>query len=137
MPAANVVGEVGKGYKIAIEILNEGRIGIAAQMVGLAKGVFAKAAKYTWERKQFGQAVGDFQAMQVQLAEAATKIEAASLLTYNAARLKEQKISFVKESAMAKWYASRVANEVSQKAIEWCGGVGYTRETGSRSQQPT
>lgn len=102
-------------------------------MVGLAKGVFEKAAKYSWERKQFGQPVGDFQAMQVQLAEAATKIEAASLMTYNAARMKEEGQPFVKHAAMAKWYASRVANEVSQKAIEWCGGVGYTRETGSES----
>lgn len=130
VPAANVVGEVGKGYKIAIEILNEGRIGIAAQMLGLARGVFDKAVKYTYDRKQFGKPVGEFQAMQVQMAEAAIKIEAARLLTYNAARLKEEKKPFTKEAAMAKWYASQVANQVSQKCIEWCGGVGYTRETG-------
>lgn len=151
VPANQVIGEVGKGYKIAIEILNEGRIGIAAQMLGLAQGAYNKSVKYAYERKQFGQPVGEFQAMQVQFAEAATEIEgkfsnclnttvvsaehlffsAGRLLCYNAARMKEEGRPFTKEAAMAKWYASQVANKVSRKAIEWAGGVGYTRETGS------
>lgn len=156
VPANQVIGEVGKGYKIAIEILNEGRIGIAAQMLGLAQGAYEKSVKYAYERKQFGQPVGEFQAMQVQFAEAATEIEgsraitltciariksntecfvqpAGRLLCYNAARMKEEGRPFTKEAAMAKWYASQVANKVSRKAIEWAGGVGYTRETGSKS----
>lgn len=130
VPANQVIGEVGKGYKIAIEILNEGRIGIAAQMLGLAQGAYDKSVRYAYERKQFGQPVGEFQAMQVQFAEAATEIEAGRLLCYNAARMKEEGRPFTKEAAMAKWYASQVANKVSRKAIEWAGGVGYTRETG-------
>lgn len=128
--AENVIGGEGKGYKIAIEILNEGRIGIAGQMIGLAQGAFEKAVPYTYERKQFGQAVGTFQGMAFQIAEAATEIEAARLLTYNAARRKEQRLDFTKEAAMAKWYSSVVAQKVSGQAIEWCGGVGFTRETG-------
>lgn len=116
--------------RYAIEILNEGRIGIAAQMVGLAQGAFNKSVPYTFQRKQFGQAVGSFQGMQMQFAEVATEIEAARLLTYNAARMKEEGKDFVQQAAMAKWYASVVAQKASGMAIEWAGGVGFTRETG-------
>jgi hypothetical protein len=130
VPAKNVVGEIGKGYKIAIEILNEGRIGIAAQMVGLAQGAFDKSVAYAYQRKQFGKPVGEFQGMAFQFAEVQTKIEAARLLTYNASRMKEEGKNFTKEAAMAKWYSSVVAQEAAGKAIEWAGGVGFTRETG-------
>ncbi|KAI0695724.1 acyl-CoA oxidase [Cytidiella melzeri] len=130
VPQENVLGEVGKGYKIAIEILNEGRIGIAAQMLGLAQGAFDKAVPYTYERKQFGQPVGTFQGMQFSIAEAAISIESARLLTYNAARLKDEGREFTTEAAMAKYWASVVAQRVSGAAIEWAGGVGFTRETG-------
>ncbi|CAG7852630.1 Short/branched chain specific acyl-CoA dehydrogenase, mitochondrial Short=SBCAD; AltName: Full=2-methyl branched chain acyl-CoA dehydrogenase; Short=2-MEBCAD; AltName: Full=2-methylbutyryl-coenzyme A dehydrogenase; Short=2-methylbutyryl-CoA dehydrogenase; Flags: Precursor [Serendipita indica DSM 11827] len=130
VPEENIIGGLGKGYKIAIEILNEGRIGIAAQMLGLAQGAFDKAVPYTYERKQFGQPVGTFQGMAFQIAEAATQIEAARLLTYNAARRKEEGLPFTKEAAMAKYFASVVAQKVSGSAIEWAGGVGFTRETG-------
>jgi short/branched chain acyl-CoA dehydrogenase len=128
IPASSVLGQVGKGYKYAIDILNEGRIGIAAQMIGLAQGVFDEAVPYTFQRKQFGQVVGDFQGMQHQYAQVATEIEAARLLTYNAARLKEQGLPFIKEAAMAKLYSSQVAEKAASKAIEWIGGVGFTRE---------
>ncbi|KAI0706936.1 acyl-CoA oxidase [Cerioporus squamosus] len=130
VPAENVIGGEGKGYKIAIEILNEGRIGIAGQMLGLAQGAFDKAVPYTFQRSQFGKPVGTFQGMQFQQAEAAIEIEAARLLTYNAARRKEEGLDFVREAAMAKYYASQVAQKVSGAAIEWCGGIGFTRETG-------
>ncbi|KAM5540575.1 hypothetical protein V8D89_005606 [Ganoderma adspersum] len=130
VPAENVLGGEGKGYKIAIEILNEGRIGIAAQMLGLAQGAFDKAVPYTFQRTQFGKAIGTFQGMQFQQAEAAIEIEAARLLTYNAARRKEEGREFAREAAMAKYVASQVAQKVSGAAIEWAGGVGFTRETG-------
>ncbi|KAK7471300.1 hypothetical protein VKT23_002709 [Stygiomarasmius scandens] len=130
IPKENIIGGEGKGYKIAIEILNEGRIGIAAQMLGLAQGAFSLSVPYTYTRTQFGQPIGNFQGMSFQFAEAATQIEAARLLTYNAARRKENGLPFVKEAAMAKWYASKVAESVSGKAIEWMGGTGFTRETG-------
>ncbi|KZT62099.1 acyl-CoA oxidase [Calocera cornea HHB12733] len=134
VPEENIMGgeaAIGQGYKIAIEILNEGRIGIAGQMVGLAQGAFDKAVPYTYERKQFGKAIGEFQGMQFQMAEVATEIEAARLLTYNAARRrKEEGREFLKEAAMAKYYASQVAQKAAGAAIEWCGGVGFTRETG-------
>ncbi|KAI8352859.1 acyl-CoA dehydrogenase/oxidase [Choanephora cucurbitarum] len=130
VPKENILGEVGKGYKYAIEILNEGRIGIAAQMVGTAQGAFDIALPYLFQRKQFNQYIGDFQSMQHQYAEIAIEIEAARLLTYNAARMKEEGRSFVKEAAMAKYYASQVAERAASKAIEWCGGVGFTRELG-------
>ncbi|KAJ9092031.1 hypothetical protein QFC21_007011 [Naganishia friedmannii] len=130
VPKENVVGEVGKGYKIAIDILNEGRIGIAAQMIGLAQGAFDQAVTYAYTRKQFGKAVGDNQGMAFQFADVLTEIEAARLLTYNAARLKEQGKPFVREAAMAKYYASNVAQRASGMAIEWAGGVGFTREVG-------
>ncbi|RKO84255.1 acyl-CoA dehydrogenase/oxidase [Blyttiomyces helicus] len=128
IPEENVLGEVGKGYKYAIEILNEGRIGIAAQMIGLAQGAFDSALPYMYQRKQFGTAIGDFQGMQFQVAQIATEIEAARLMTYNAARLKEQGHDFVKEAAMAKLYSSQIAEKAASKAIEWVGGVGFTRE---------
>ncbi|GFZ44980.1 hypothetical protein JCM24511_02706, partial [Saitozyma sp. JCM 24511] len=128
VPKENIVGEIGKGYKIAIEILNEGRIGIAAQMIGLAQGAFDHAVGYAYQRKQFGKLVGDFQKMGHDFAEAAIKIEAARLLTYNAARLKEEGRPFTQQAAMAKYYASVIAQEVSGAAIEWTGGVGFTRD---------
>ncbi|KAJ7593462.1 acyl-CoA oxidase [Mycena floridula] len=131
VPAENVIGGEGNGYKIAIQILNEGRIGIASQMLGLAQGAFALSVPYTYARKQFGQPVGTFQGMAFQIAAAATKIETARLLTYNAARRKEMGLDFVKEAAMAKWWAGEVAGEVSGKAIEWMGGTGFTRESGA------
>ncbi|ODQ55412.1 acyl-CoA dehydrogenase NM domain-like protein [Saitoella complicata NRRL Y-17804] len=129
VPKENLVGEEGQGYKYAIEILNEGRIGIAAQMIGLARGAFDMAINYGInERKQFGKYIGENQGMQYQYAEAAMQIEAARLLTYNAARLKEANKPFIKEAAMAKLYASRVAQSVASSAVDWMGGVGFTRE---------
>ncbi|KAJ1917532.1 hypothetical protein H4219_003165 [Mycoemilia scoparia] len=128
VPESNVVGELGKGYRYAIEILNEGRIGIAAQMLGIAQGVYEQTMPYLFQRKQFNTYIGDFQGMQHQYAKIATDIEAARLLTYNAARLKEEGKSFVKEAAMAKLFACQVAEESASKCIEWLGGVGFTRE---------
>ncbi|KAL7754225.1 hypothetical protein RI367_000206 [Sorochytrium milnesiophthora] len=128
VPAENILGEIGKGYKYSIEILNEGRIGIAAQMIGCAQGAFDNALPYMFQRKQFGQEIGTFQAMQHQYAQVAVEIEAARLLTYNAARLKEQGKSFIKEAAMAKLYASQVADRATSRAVEWMGGVGFTRD---------
>ncbi|KAF9516548.1 hypothetical protein BS47DRAFT_1380948 [Hydnum rufescens UP504] len=133
VPIENVLGgpeAIGKGYKVAIEILNEGRIGIAAQMIGLAQGAFDKSVAYAFQRKQFGKAIGEFQGMGFQFAEVATEIEAAKLLTYNAARRKEEGRSFTKEAAMAKYYSSVVAQKAAGSAIEWAGGVGFTRESG-------
>ena len=127
-PKQNALGEPGKGYKIAIETLNEGRIGIGAQMAGLAQGAFELALQYSKERAQFGKPISEFQAVQFELAEMATRIEAARLLTYNAARLRDVGSAFVKESAMAKLYASRAAEYVASKAIEIHGGYGFTRE---------
>ncbi|KAJ2305944.1 hypothetical protein IWW55_001686 [Coemansia sp. RSA 2706] len=128
VPVENVLGEVGKGYKIAIEILNEGRIGIAAQMLGLAQGAFDNTMPYLFQRKQFNTRIGDFQGMQHQYAQIATEIEAARLLTYNAARLKGEGKPFTKQAAMAKLYASQVAERASSRAVEWMGGLGFTRE---------
>jgi butyryl-CoA dehydrogenase/short/branched chain acyl-CoA dehydrogenase len=128
VPKENALGEPGKGYKIAIETLNEGRIGIGAQMAGLAEGAFELALKYAQERQQFGKPIAEFQAVQFELAEMATQIEAARLLTYNAARLRDLRLPFVKESAMAKLFASRAAERVASKAIEIHGGYGFTRE---------
>jgi short/branched chain acyl-CoA dehydrogenase len=128
VPKANVLGEPGQGYKIAIETLNEGRIGIGAQMAGLAQGAYEQALKYAGERKQFGKAIAEFQAVQFELAEMATQIEAARLLTYNAARLRDVGEPFVKEAAMAKLFASRAAERVASRAIEVHGGYGFTRE---------
>ncbi|MEQ1605084.1 MAG: acyl-CoA dehydrogenase [Pyrinomonadaceae bacterium] len=128
VPKENVLGEVGKGYKISIETLNEGRVGIGAQMLGIAQGAFEAAVKYTKEREQFGQAIGNFQAVQFQLAEMALEIEATRLLVYNAARLKDAGRPFLKEAAMAKLYSSRCAEAVSSKAIELFGGYGYVKD---------
>ena len=128
VPKENVLGEVGKGYKVSIETLNEGRIGIGAQMVGIAQGAFECALKYTQEREQFGQPIANFQAIQFQLAEMAVEIEAARLLVYNAARRKDAGQPFLKEAAIAKLYSSRVAEAVSSKAIELYGGYGYVKD---------
>jgi alkylation response protein AidB-like acyl-CoA dehydrogenase len=128
VPKDNVLGEVGKGYKVAIETLNEGRIGIGAQMIGIAQGAFDAALAYTKEREQFGKAVSDFQGVQFQLAKMATDIETARLLVYNSARLKENGESFLKEAAMAKYHASEVAESVTSLAIDLFGGYGYVKE---------
>ena len=128
IPDANVLGEVGKGYKIAIETLNEGRIGIGAQMLGIAQGAFDYAMSYITERKQFGRAIAEFQGVQFQYARTATEIEAARLLVYNAARLKDAGKSFIKEAAMAKLYASEVAERAASQAIDLLGGVGFVKE---------
>lgn len=128
VPKENVIGEVGKGYKIAIETLNEGRIGIGAQMLGLARGAYECALAYTKERKQFGQAISEFQGVQFQLAEMATEIEAVRLMVYNAARLKDAGEPFIKQAAMAKLYASLAAERIASRAVELYGGYGYTKD---------
>jgi len=128
VPKENVLGEVGKGYKVSIETLNEGRIGIGAQMLGIAQGAYEAALKYTQEREQFGQSINSFQAVQFQLAEMAVEIEATRLLVYNAARLKDAGKSFLKEAAIAKLFSSRTAEKVSSKAIELFGGYGYVKD---------
>jgi short/branched chain acyl-CoA dehydrogenase len=128
VPKANVLGEVGKGYKIAIETLNEGRIAIGAQMIGLARGALDHAVGYAKQRKQFGKTIGEFQGVQFDLAKMATELEAARLLVYNAARLRDAGRPFVTEAAMAKYYSSEVAEKVASKAIEVFGGVGITKE---------
>ncbi len=123
VPKENVLGEIGKGYMYAIEILNEGRIGIGAQMLGLAQGGFDAVQPYLRDRKQFGQPIGDLQSMQHQVAQQAIEIEAAHLMVYNAARKKQNGESLVKEAAMAKYFASQVAEKTA--AIEWMGGAGF------------
>lgn len=128
VPKENVLGEVGKGYKVSIETLNEGRIGIGAQMLGIAQGAYEAALRYTAEREQFGKSINSFQAVQFQLAEMAVEIEATRLLVYNAARLKDAGKSFLKEAAIAKLYSSRCAERVSSKAIELYGGYGYVKD---------
>jgi butyryl-CoA dehydrogenase/short/branched chain acyl-CoA dehydrogenase len=128
VPAENVLGEPGKGYKIAIETLNEGRIGIGAQMLGLAQGAWNCAAKYAQERKQFGKPIAEFQAVQFMLAEMATEIEATRLLVYNAARLKDAKLDYVREAAMAKYFSSQVAERVASQAVEVYGGYGFVKD---------
>lgn len=128
VPAENVLGEVGKGYKTAIETLNEGRIGIGAQMIGLAQGALDHTVRYVQEREQFGRAIGSFQGVQFQIAEMATEIEAARLLVYNAARLKDAGEPFVGQAAMAKLYASEVAQKVASRCIDLYGGYGFTKE---------
>ena len=124
----NILGEVGKGYKVAIETLNEGRIGIGAQMIGIAQASLDAALSYTQERKQFGEAVSDFQCVQFQLARMATELEMARLLVYNAARLKENAQPFLKEAAMAKYYSAEVAENLSSMAVDLYGGYGYVKE---------
>ncbi len=128
VPEENVLGPVGQGYKIAIETLNEGRIGIGAQMIGLAQGAFDYALGYMLERKQFGQPIAEFQGLEFQYAQVATEIEAARLMVYNAARLKDAGLPFVKEAAMAKLFASQVAERAASMAVEFVGGVGFTKE---------
>jgi alkylation response protein AidB-like acyl-CoA dehydrogenase len=128
VPAGNVVGEVGHGYKVAIETLNTGRIGIGAQMIGVARGALEAALAYVKERKQFGKPVAEFQAVQFQLAQAATELEAARLMVYNAARLEDAGEPYTMEAAMAKLYASQVAERVTSLSLELFGGYGYTKE---------
>jgi len=128
VPKENVLGEVGKGYKTSIETLNEGRIGIGAQMIGLARGALESALAYTTERQQFGKSINEFQGVQFQLAEMATELEAARLMVYNAARMKDLGQTFVKEAAMAKLFSSRAAERITSKAIELYGGYGYVKD---------
>ncbi len=128
VPAENVLGEVGKGYKIAIETLNEGRIGIGAQMVGIAQGAFEATLGYVKSREQFGKSLAQFQGVQFQLAEMRVELEAARLMVYNAARLKDSGQDFIEEAAMAKYYSSKVAEKVSSRAIDLFGGNGFTKE---------
>ena len=128
VPKDNVLGEVGKGYKVSIETLNEGRIGIGAQMIGIARGALESSLAYTAEREQFRKPVNEFQAVQFQLAEMATELEAARLMVYNAARMKDAGQNFVKEAAMAKLYSSRAAERITSKAIELYGGYGYVKD---------
>jgi short-chain 2-methylacyl-CoA dehydrogenase len=128
VPRANVIGEAGQGYKIAIETLNQGRIGIGAQMAGLAKGALDHAIAYARQRKQFGKPIGEFQAVQLELAEMAVDVEAARLMVYNAARLKDAGHSYLMEAAMCKYFASQVAERVASRAIEVLGGVGFTKD---------
>src|SRR5215468_10325153 len=128
VPKANVLGEVGKGYKIAIETLNEGRIGIGAQMIGLARGAWDYAVKYAQERKQFGKTISEFQGIQFQIAQMATEIEAARMLLYNAARMKDAGMNFVKEAAMTKLFCSQVAERVASLCVEIYGGYGFTKD---------
>lgn len=128
VPAVNVLGEVGKGYKIAIETLNEGRIGIGAQMIGIAQGAFDHAMRYMHQREQFGKQIADFQGMQFQYAHVATEIEAARLMVYNAARLKDAGKPFIKEAAMAKLFSSEVAERTASLCVEFLGGVGFTKD---------
>jgi alkylation response protein AidB-like acyl-CoA dehydrogenase len=128
VPRANVLGEPGKGYRIAIETLNEGRIGIGAQMAGVARGAWEYACHYAQERKQFGKTIADFQGIQFQLAQMATEIEAARLMVYNAARMKDAGMNFVKEAAMAKLFSSQVAERVTSLAVEIYGGYGFTKD---------
>ena len=128
VPKENVLGEVGKGYKTSIETLNEGRIGIGAQMVGLCRGALEAAVAYAKERQQFGKPITSFQAIQFQIAEMAAKIEAAKLMTYNAARLRDAGRPFLTEAAMAKWLSSQVAERVTGRCVEIFGGVGYSKD---------
>ncbi len=128
VPRENVLGEVGKGYKVSIETLNEGRIGIGAQMVGLASGALNYGIQYVQQREQFGQSIAKFQAVQFQIAELSTQLEAARLLTYNAARMKDARLPFVKEAAMAKFFASQMAENVTSQVVELFGGYGYTKD---------
>jgi short-chain 2-methylacyl-CoA dehydrogenase len=128
VPAANVVGEIGKGYKVAIETLNEGRIGIGAQMLGLAQGALDHALAYARQRKQFGSPIAEFQGVQFELAEMAVDVEATRLMVYNAARLHDAGRPFLTEAAMCKYFASQVAERVASRAVEVLGGVGFTKD---------
>jgi alkylation response protein AidB-like acyl-CoA dehydrogenase len=128
VPRQNVLGEVGQGYKIAMETLNEGRIAIGAQMIGLARAALDYAVAYAKERKQFGKAIGEFQGVQFELAKIATEVEAARLLVYNAARLKDAGLPFQTEAAMAKYFSSEIAEKAASRAVEVHGGVGFTKD---------
>lgn len=128
IPESNVLGEVGKGYKIAIETLNEGRIGIGAQMLGLAQGALDHTTRYVQEREQFGRRIGDFQGVQFQLAQMRTELEAVRLMVYNAARLKDAGLPFIPEAAMAKLFSSQVAQRIASTCIDLYGGYGFTKE---------
>ena len=128
VPRSNVVGEVGKGYKVAIETLNEGRIGIGAQMLGLAQGALDHALAYARQRKQFGSPIAEFQGVQFELAEMAVEVEATRLMVYNAARLHDAGRPFLTEAAMCKYFASQVAERVASRAVEILGGVGFTKD---------
>ena len=128
IPPENLLGESGKGYKIAIETLNEGRIGIGAQMLGLAEGAWGHAARYAQERRQFGKPIAEFQAVQFALAQMATDIEAARLMVYNAARLKDAGQPYVREAAMCKLFASQVAERVASQCVEIFGGNGFVHD---------
>jgi alkylation response protein AidB-like acyl-CoA dehydrogenase len=128
VPATHVLGEIGRGYKVAIETLNEGRIGIGAQMVGLAQGALDHTVRYVKERKQFGKPIADFQGVQFQLARAATETEAARLMVYNAARLRDARQPFLTEAAMCKLFASEVAERVASLAVNLYGGYGFVKD---------
>jgi alkylation response protein AidB-like acyl-CoA dehydrogenase len=128
VPRDNVLGDIGQGYKIAMETLNEGRIAIGAQMIGLARAAVDYAVGYAKERKQFGKAIGEFQGVQLELAKMATEVEAARLLVYNAARLKDAGLPFQTEAAMAKYFSSEIAEKAASKAVEVHGGVGFTKD---------
>src|SRR5688572_8291013 len=128
VPRGSVLGEAGKGYKVAIETLNEGRIGIGAQMIGLAQGALDHAIRYTKERKQFGKAIADFQGVQFEIARAATELEAARLMVYNAARLRDEGLPFLKEAAMCKIFSSEVAERVASLAVNLFGGYGFVKD---------
>jgi butyryl-CoA dehydrogenase/short/branched chain acyl-CoA dehydrogenase len=128
VPRQNVLGDVGQGYKIAMETLNEGRIAIGAQMIGLARAALDHAVAYAKERKQFGKAIGEFQGIQFELAKMATEVEAARLLVYNAARRKDAGLPFQTEAAMAKYFSSEIAEKAASKAVEVHGGVGFTKD---------
>lgn len=138
IPEENLLGPIGQGYKIAISALNEGRIGIAAQMVGLAQGAFDHSVKYAHERHQFGRPVASNQGMQVQIAEVATEIECAELLMLNSARMKDHGgLDFIQAAAMSKLKASQVAELAASRAVEWMGGVGFTKEVRCVLSSPT
>lgn len=128
VPAVNIIGELGKGYKIAIETLNEGRIAIGGQMLGLARGALDHAVAYARQRKQFGKAIAEYQGVQFEIAQMAVDVEAARLLVYNAARLRDAGLPFVTEAAMAKYFSSQIAETVASRAVEILGGVGFTKD---------
>lgn len=128
VPAANVIGETGKGYKIAIETLNEGRIGIGGQMVGLAQGALDHAMAYAKQRKQFGKTIAEFQGVQFDIAETAVEVEAARLMVYNAGRLRDAGMPFITEAAMCKYFSSQIAERAASRAVEILGGVGFTKD---------
>jgi len=128
VPEENVLGPVGQGYKISIETLNEGRIGIGAQMLGVATGALEAATAYVKERRQFGKTIAEFQAVQFQLAQMATDLEAARLMVYNAARLKDARLPFAQQAAMAKLFSSQVADRITSSCLELFGGYGYSKE---------